>query len=120
MSKEILIVDDEEGILDLLTMLFEEENYTVHQASSGQEALALLKKNTLIDVVLSDVRMPNGNGIDLMKEIKAINMKKPLVCMMTGYAEVEEEELMSMGAEKVFRKPFNMDELLMTIKDLDH
>jgi len=107
--RRILIVDDEAGIRDALTFGLESDNgYEIFGAEGGDEALRIIEA-TDIDVVVSDIRMPQGNGLALLRGIRIRNRIKPLVIMMSGYADVTLQDLISMGAETLLEKPFDFD-----------
>lgn len=110
-NKKILIVDDEAFLRELLRDLFELEGARVTEASNGDQAWMELQK-TAYDIVLSDVRMPGGNGIDLMKNIQTRLSYHPKCFLCSGFNDVIEAELKSLGVLKVFPKPFNMDEIV--------
>lgn len=108
MIKKILIVDDEETILDAAKTALEVYGYEVETAVSGFECLEKLEN---IDIVLLDIKMPEMDGIETLKEIKK---RKPMlpVIMITAYATVDTAiEAMKRGATDYIRKPFNVDEL---------
>src|SRR2546429_7254754 len=83
----LLIVDDERSLREVLQIVFKKEGYKVSVASSYQEAVAQVKA-AVYDLVVSDIKMNDGNGIDLLKDIKAAN-PETLVVMITAYATTE-------------------------------
>jgi two-component system response regulator PilR (NtrC family) len=83
----LLIVDDERSLREVLQMVFKKEGYTVSVATGYQEALQQLKTN-LFDLVISDIKMKDGSGIDLVRDVKAGNAET-LVVMMTAFATTE-------------------------------
>ncbi len=96
MSK-LLIVDDERSLREVLQVVFRKEGHTVVAASGFQEAAQLLK-NGLIDLVITDIKMTDGNGIDVLREVKSENAET-LVIMMTAYATTENAiQAIKMGA----------------------
>jgi two-component system, NtrC family, response regulator PilR len=106
----LLIVDDESSMLDFLSLLFTGEGYDVSTARSVSEAHKQLDRNTF-DLVLCDILMPDGNGLDLLREIKA-NGGGPPVIMMTAYTSTKSAiEAMKLGAADYVSKPFDVDEL---------
>lgn len=108
MIKKILIVDDEETIVVAAKTALEVYGYEVETASSGFESLEKLEN---IDIVLLDIKMPEMNGIETLKEIKKRKPKLPVI-MITAYATVDTAiEAMKCGAADYVRKPFNVDEL---------
>jgi CheY-like chemotaxis protein len=101
----ILIVDDEELLLEAVSFDFRRKGYNVITAGCGRDAMAILDK-TRVDVVLSDVRMPNGSGVELLDYVKRKNVFLP-VMFITGFADISLEEAYDRGADAVFPKPFD-------------
>lgn len=115
-AARILIVDDESGIRDSLKDYFELEGFDVVTAQSGNEALALISASHF-DLVLSDIRMPNGDGRFLLKSIRQLNFVQPVVVLMSGYSDLSLEEAFAEGATDLVPKPFNPIELLNNVKN---
>lgn len=111
----ILIVDDEPLILEVVSDLFSAYQFRVDTASSGNQAWEMIQKNHY-DLVLSDVRMPDGDGIDLVKRIKAKNASKPSVLFMSGFSDLMNEEIYHIGAEGKFVKPFDNNAVRQAIE----
>ncbi len=112
MKTRLLVVDDEESLAEFLRLLFEKEGYDVHTAISVEEARAQLIERTF-DLVLCDILMPDGNGLDLLKEIKEQNPHIAVI-MMTAYASNKSAiEAMKLGAYNYISKPFNVEELIV-------
>jgi DNA-binding NtrC family response regulator len=111
----ILIVDDEEGIRDMMEMNFELEGFKVVKASGGRAALEIIK-NSKIDFVLSDVRMPEGDGFTLLKEIIKMNLKLPTVLLLTGFAEISRDEVIAEGGIDLLQKPPDIEVIIKMIK----
>ena len=108
----ILIVDDEESMVDFLSVLFEEEGMQVQTATSAEAARRALL-TTDFDLVLSDIMMPDGNGLDLLREIKE-RSPQTAVIMMTAYSSSKSNiEAMKDGAFNYLAKPFDVEELKM-------
>src|ERR1700728_4364508 len=86
MSSTILIIDDEEKLRNLLTRIITLEGFTVIEASNLKAGLKILEKDQ-IDVILCDVKLPDGNGVEFVKEIKP---KFPLVeiILLTAYGNI--------------------------------
>ena len=106
----LLIVDDETSMLDFLSLLFQGEGYEVTTARSVEEARRTLERGSP-DLVLCDILMPDGNGLDLLKEIKAGDGSPPVI-MMTAYTSTKSAiEAMKLGAADYVSKPFDVDEL---------
>ncbi|MEM9292470.1 MAG: sigma-54 dependent transcriptional regulator [Acidobacteriota bacterium] len=114
MSRRLLIVDDEESMLEFLSLLFAEESYEVTTASSVATAREQLQNS--YDLVLCDIMMPDGNGLDLLKEIKQENPSTSVI-MMTAYTSSKSHiEAMRHGAYGYISKPFDVDELKVVVE----
>ena len=112
--KRILVVDDEEKMRRLLQINLSND-YEVLLAGDGQEALNLLKEND-IDLILTDLKMPKKDGIELLRDAKSINSNLPVV-LMTAYGTVETAvTAMKEGAYDYVLKPVKMDEIEVTIE----
>jgi two-component system NtrC family response regulator len=112
--ENILIVDDEKNYPMIIGELLQEEGYTSLTASSGMEALDILNTE-LIDLVLTDVKMPGMSGIQLLEKIKEIKPDIPVI-IMTAYGSVEKAvEAMHMGAYTFILKPFENQALIAHI-----
>lgn len=106
----ILIVDDEEGLREGLSRLLEGEGYAVLAAETGEEALQVLQQSH-IDLVLTDMRMPGMDGIELLKKIRERHGELGVI-ILTGYGQIESYiEAMNFGAIEYVSKPFKVNEL---------
>ena len=113
----ILIADDELGMRQFLTHLFQREGHTVRVAANGREAMALLQRETS-DLILSDIRMPDMSGIDLLRAVREL-MPEVEVIMMTAFARVETaREAFLLGAYDFVQKPFDNELLKETVPKL--
>jgi two-component system response regulator PilR (NtrC family) len=110
LSGNILIVDDETSLLEFLSVLCSGEGLSVSQALSVSEARERLAERTH-DLVLCDMMMPDGNGLDLLREIRTQD-GAPAVIMMTAFTSTKSAiEAMKLGAYDYVPKPFDIDEL---------
>ncbi|MFO7964090.1 MAG: sigma-54 dependent transcriptional regulator [Desulfobacterales bacterium] len=111
----ILIVDDEKNYPPILSAVLEEEGYETLTANSGPEALMRLSDSD-IDLVLTDMKMPGMDGMELLEKIKAGDSDLPVV-MMTAYGTVDKAvEAMQKGAYTYILKPFDNDRLVIFIE----
>ncbi len=111
----ILVVDDEPNYQIVLSELLRDEGYEVFTADSGTAALPIVR-DTDLDLVISDMKMPGMDGIALMKKIKEFNKDLPVI-LITAYAEVEKAvEAMHLGAFTYLAKPFSNEQLLASVK----
>jgi DNA-binding NtrC family response regulator len=112
---KILVVDDETIMRNLLLKILEQEGYRTTLASSSAEALEKLETEQY-ELVLSDVKMPESNGFDLLKEIKA-RWPKTAVIMMTGYGDAYTvKEALMLGADEYITKPFKSHEISLIVE----
>jgi two-component system, NtrC family, response regulator len=110
----ILIVDDEKNYPLILSAILEEEGFETFTANSGHEALEILA-NTDIDLVLTDMKMPSMDGIELLEKIKAKDQDLPVI-MMTAHGTVDKAvEAMQKGAYNYILKPFDNDRLIIYV-----
>jgi len=113
---KILVVDDEENIRTIIKRSFQKEGYTVFTASSGNEALQELTKNSF-DLVITDLKMPDGDGINLIKQIHSL-YPDTMVMVITAYASTESAvEAMKAGAIDYIVKPINIEELRIIVRN---
>lgn len=113
----ILIVDDEEVLRQVISSSLQRKGFKIISASSGRLALEEFK-NQPVDLVLSDIRMPDGDGMFLLKELRKLDPKNPPIVFMTGFSDVETDEFLSNGALKVIPKPFGRLQLLELVNEV--
>jgi len=112
---EMLIVDDEHRLLRVLRLGLPEHGFKVVTASNGQEALKVLFDKQ-IDVVVTDVRMPVMDGVELIYEMERLGIKLPIV-VTTAHADIETAvKTLKHGACDYIRKPFSVEELVQSVK----
>lgn len=110
-APKILIVDDEDFLREILEERFQVFHYQTLSAASGNKAWGLLQ-NSQVDVVISDIKMKDGDGLDLLKKIKARNPHFPKVFIMTGFHEdFQEKDILNLGADGFFPKPFDATQI---------
>ena len=115
MKPSILIVDDEEVIQQTLQDVLKKRGYEIFLATSGKETLEIVKKN-IIDLILLDIRLPDVDGLEVLKKVKEFD-NEILVIMMTAYADIQTAvEAMKSGAYHYINKPFELDELKLLIE----
>jgi DNA-binding NtrC family response regulator len=112
---KVLIVDDEPDILDLMEEEFRYCGYQTVTAVCGNDAIKVLDAQD-IDIVISDYKMPNGNGMSVLTHVKSMNKKTPVFFFVSGQADVSTEDALKAGAKKFFTKPFDLDELIKEIE----
>ncbi|PWB61946.1 MAG: Fis family transcriptional regulator, partial [Deltaproteobacteria bacterium] len=109
-SKRILVVDDEPQIRSFLKNLFEMGGWDVHEALSGTEGIEKIERERY-DVILTDLKMPGADGIEILRTAKKIQSDAEVV-VMTGYGTVDSAiEAMRAGAFHFLLKPFRAEEV---------
>ncbi len=112
---KILIVDDEQSYRQLLTHIFELDGHSVRTARNGREGLEALDAEAA-DVVISDVRMPDMTGIEMLRAIRETQSDLGLI-LMTAFSSVEDaREAFKLGAEDFIQKPFDVEELKLIVR----
>lgn len=114
-SANILVVDDQVGMLETFTDILGDRGYNVAVAEDGYTAIDKVKKESF-DVIFMDIKMPGINGVQTFREIKKINPKTAVI-MMTAYSlEDLVKEAIEEGAYTVIYKPFDIDRVVETIE----
>ena len=112
----ILVVDDEPGIREFLQIMLEREGYEVSSAVNGTDAISRFKKKKY-DVVIADIRMPKVSGLEVLSSVKEISPETNVI-MITAHASFESAvEAMNAGAYDYITKPFNVDEIKVTVSN---
>jgi NtrC-family two-component system response regulator AlgB len=112
---KLLVVDDEKNIRDSLVKFFGACGHQAQAAGSGPEALKLLSKETDFDLVLTDYRMAEMNGLELLKRVK-LQLPDTLVILMTAYGTIENAvAAMKEGAYDYLTKPFSLEQIQHSI-----
>ena len=111
----ILVVDDEPSMREMLRIVLRRDGYEVIIAENGRDAIEQLRKSH-VDLLLSDIKMPDVTGVEVLRAAKDIN-RDIVAFMMTAYASASTAvEAMRLGAVDYFTKPFSMDELRLKIR----
>jgi two-component system, NtrC family, response regulator AtoC len=111
----ILVIDDDEAVRESMTRMLRGAGYTVDTAESGEEGVAAAKGN-VFDVILSDLRMPGISGLDVLQRLRELRVDSAFI-IMTGFGTVDTAvEAMKLGAHDYLTKPFNLDELVLTVR----
>lgn len=114
-DSSILIIDDDTSVLETTAVLLREHGYSVISCENAKDAMAKLRENK-VDVVLTDIRMPEVSGIELLEEVRSINMDIPVI-LMTAYAELDIAiSAMGKGAFDFIVKPYKSELLVHSIE----
>ena len=113
-GKNILVVDDEEDVREILESVLKKLEFNPFLAASGHEALEIINNNK-IDVILSDLYMPEMDGIELLKRVKS-NKKNIVFMMITAHPTIETAvDAIKKGAYDYLTKPFHIEEVRLKI-----
>ena len=114
---KVLVVDDSESIRELVSITLESAGYKVHKSSDGVEGLDHLA-NSEVDLVITDLNMPNMDGITFLKEIRKDDNKvgMPVLLLTTESQISKKDEARKAGATGWIVKPFAQDRLLAVVK----
>jgi response regulator RpfG family c-di-GMP phosphodiesterase len=115
----ILLIDDEEAILEIMTMALADEGYDLRTAGSAEEALALLKESPNVSLIISDQLMPGMTGVQFFTQARHI-CPDALRVLLTGYTDTDAiiDAINSGGIHRYLTKPWRREELLHTIRQL--
>ena len=117
MTEKILVVDDEDIIRESLSYILRKEKYEVAEAANGKIAFEMLRE-TSYDLVITDIEMPGMKGIELLNEIRKMNMQTSTI-VITAYGSMETAiAALRSGASDYILKPVEFDELLIKVKKL--
>ncbi|MBC8458113.1 MAG: sigma-54-dependent Fis family transcriptional regulator [Deltaproteobacteria bacterium] len=114
LDKSILIIDDEENIRKYLGRALAKDGFDVFTAEYGKEGLNLLVREH-IDIVLLDLNLPDINGLDVLKEIKGVDVQSVII-IITAYGDITSAvEAMRLGAYDYLTKPFDIEDIKIVI-----
>ena len=116
----ILIIEDDAAFRRMLTLMLRKAGYDVLEAAEGNEGILIYGKY-LVDLVITDVFMPEKEGIQTVMELKEINPEVIIIAISGGGSPERLEYLKNIkefGAHKTFEKPFDMKDFLATVEDL--
>ena len=118
--QRILIIDDETNILLMLKKMLERAGYEIDLASNGEEGLRLFR-NMPCDLVITDIIMPEKEGLETIREMKKMKPKMKIIAMSGGgkiSADNYLETAKIFGASRIMEKPFTQQAMVSTVKEL--
>lgn len=113
--KKILIIEDEQSILKLLTYNLEQEGYEVESSMDGQEGLELALENTY-DMILLDLMLPNKDGMEICRELRQEKVEVPIIMLTAKDSEIDKILGLEIGADDYITKPFSPREVIARMK----
>src|SRR6185436_20545943 len=115
-SRKVLIVEDDAAMAQMCAKLVRRRGHLAVIAATCQEALTILRDASDVDVVLSDIQMPNMSGIELLLQLRRLDPHLPII-LMTGYTNVvSAAEALALGAADYLSKPFNASTLIGSLE----
>ncbi len=114
LSPHVLVVEDDPDVLDITTGALSDAGYRVTAAAGARQGLDALERHAL-DVVVTDLEMPDGSGQDIIRRARALP-KPPPVIGITGLGEAERPRALVAGAIDLLPKPFNLSQLLLVLQ----
>lgn len=115
-EQTILIVDDEQDICDILSFDFENAGFKTYTARNGLDALKIIQEKE-ISAVVSDIKMPQMTGTELLKSIKSMGLEI-VVVFITAHYDLSDEDALDSGADGIFHKPFDRRQLIQGVANL--
>ena len=114
--EKILVVDDEKGLREVLSIMLKRTGYAVTEASDGEEAIGHINKE-IFDLVITDLRMPKADGMSVLKAVKS-SSPETVVLVVTAFATADSAvDAMKQGAYDYLTKPFQVDEVQLIIRN---
>lgn len=114
-EKTILVVDDEVDLCEILQFDLEDTGYQTFSANHALQALEILQ-NHHIDLILSDIRMPGGDGVFLLDTVRQRDYQHPPMIFISGFADISVEEAYHKGVTAIFSKPLCSEQLLQHVE----
>ena len=114
---KILVVEDDKNLRKLIVTCLEKARYTVFETHNGEEALDLMDKE-YVDLIVTDIMMPEMDGYELIKALREANYNTPIL-IITAKEDIEDKRQgFNLGADDYMVKPINIDELILRVKSL--
>ncbi len=115
MNKKVLIVDDEKGLLKVISLALSGEGFQTVECDSGKGAISLIE-NENFDIVVSDIKMPGKSGLDVLEIVKKYSPNTGFI-LLTAYASIESAvQALRFGADDYLMKPFDVNELVTRVR----
>jgi two-component system nitrogen regulation response regulator NtrX len=114
--KSVLIVEDEEDLCTLIASQIRTETTKVDEALSAEKGLELLQQASY-DLVITDIRLPGMDGIEMMKKALSELDHKPTFFVMSGFSDYTKEEILAAGGEMFFSKPADIAILFSSVEE---
>jgi DNA-binding response OmpR family regulator len=114
----VLVVDDDQGSRDLLSEVLTANGYSVASVADCTAAREELSRDGGYEIVIADLRMPNGTGLDLLRHLRTGKRTQDLILMSSFMSGAEKRQALDLGAKALLEKPFKLTELLALVGEL--
>lgn len=118
-SLKLLFVEDEEDLLNIITDTLTKLQANFLTAPDGEKALALIEANPDIDLIITDINMPNMNGLELIEKAQEKGIKKPFVIMSAHTEKEYMEKAEALGIENYLLKPFDFIKFIELVSTME-
>lgn len=115
---KVLVVDDDKESRDLLSEVLTTNGYTVGVVENAGAARALLGQDEEYRIIIADLRMPDGSGLELLKDLRRQNSKREIILMSSFISGTEREMALDLGVDALLEKPFQLSDLLEMVAGL--
>lgn len=115
---KVLVVDDDKESRELLSEVLSSNGYAVGMVENAEAAQAALKNDADYSIVIADLRMPNGSGLELLRELRRQDSKRDMILMSSFITGPEREMALDLGVDALLEKPFRLTELLEVVAGL--
>lgn len=115
---KVLVVDDDKESRDLLSEVLTTNGYTVGVVENAGAARTLLGQDEEYRIIIADLRMPDGSGLELLKDLRRQNSKREIILMSSFISGTEREMALDLGVDALLEKPFQLSELLEMVAGL--
>ena len=117
-TTKVLIVDDDQGSRELLSEVLAANGYLALAVADGAAARDELTRDPDYEIVIADLRMPNGTGLDLLRELQSHNHRPDLILMSSFMSGADRQQALDLGVRALLEKPFRLSELLEVVGGL--
>jgi two-component system, cell cycle response regulator len=114
---KVLFVDDEQDIVNVTRACLTAEGARFISAEDGEKGVSLFRENRDVNIIVTDMRMPNKNGAELIKEIREFDLNTPILAL-SGFSDYSHEEIRDMGGNDYLTKPLPIRTLVDKISEL--
>jgi CheY-like chemotaxis protein len=117
-EKKVLVVDDDEESRELLSEVLSGNGYSVQAVGDVTTALRELGRDEQYALVIADLRMPDGTGLELLRDLRRQKFEPALVLMSSFISDSERNLALQLGAQALLEKPFRLSEMLQVVAEL--